>query len=47
MFVFIPGSISPVTFGLGGTDPPDGFISPVKYLRIILPMSNANLSFLS
>ena len=23
MFVFIPGSISPIRFGPGGTDPPD------------------------
>ena len=32
MFVFIPGSIPPVKFGPGGTDPPDGSISPVTYI---------------
>ena len=32
MFVFIPGSIPPVRFGLGETDSPDGSISPVTYI---------------
>ena len=33
MFVFIPGSILPVRFGLGGTDSPDRSISPVTYIN--------------
>ena len=32
MFVFIPGSISPLRFGPGETDLPDDSISPVKYI---------------
>ena len=31
MFVFVPGSISPLRFGPVITDPPDGSISPVPY----------------
>ena len=33
MKVFIPGSIPPVRFWPGGTDPPDGYISPVTYIK--------------
>ena len=34
MFVFIPGYILPLRFGPGGTDSPDGSISPVTYMYI-------------
>ena len=47
MIVFIPGSISSVRLGPGGTDPPDGSISPVtkneikRFLLFYLPHSTA------
>ena len=36
MFVFIPGSIPPVRFGPGGTDPAEISIPAVTYIHIQL-----------
>ena len=33
MFVFMPGSIPPVRFGPVESDPPDGSISSVTYIK--------------
>ena len=44
MFVF-PGSISPVRFWSVGTDPPNGSISPVKYMRLCLGYDDSSKGF--
>ena len=42
MFVFNPGSIPPVRFGPGGTDPAEISISAVTYIMNRKPQSNYN-----
>ena len=40
MFVFIPGSIPPVRFGPGGTDPAEISIPAVTYIYILAAIMN-------